>query len=63
MTGGLVDYIFEATKVVSETGLSFDEALEIVYRANAYEERDEPETIGNVIHVDFRPRGLSDGLA
>ena len=39
MTGGLLDYVFEATKVVSETGLSFDDAMAIVHTAHAYEEQ------------------------
>jgi hypothetical protein len=48
MTGGLVDYIFEAAKVVRESGVTFDQALEIVQAAHA------PEPESNVIYgVDF----------
>ena len=62
MTGGLLDYVFEATKVVSETGLSFDDAMAIVHTAHAYEEqqyRDASQEIEmNVIYgVDFGRRG------
>jgi hypothetical protein len=63
MTGGLLAYIFEAAELQRDTGCTADEAFEIVHAAHAYEERDEPETIGNVIYVDFRPRGLSDAVA
>lgn len=57
MTGGLVDYLFEATKVVSESGVTLDEALEIVQAAHA------PEPESNVIYgVDFT-KGRRDGLA
>jgi len=60
MTGGLVDYIFEATKVVRESGVTFDEALEIVHT------KYQPAPESNVIYgVDFSRRLAKDenGLA
>jgi hypothetical protein len=63
MSGGLLDYAFEAAELSRDTGCTADEAFVIVNAAHAYRDPVEPVAIGNVIHVDFRPRGLSDGLA
>jgi hypothetical protein len=60
MTGGLFAYIFEAQNVIREAGVTFDEALEIVYAAH------EPKPESNVIYgVDFSRRQAKDenGLA
>jgi hypothetical protein len=60
MTGGLLDYVFEASNIVRESGVTFDQALEIVHAAHA------PEPESNVIYsVDFSRRRAKDenGLA
>lgn len=49
VSGGLLDYVFEAAELVRDTGCTPDEAYEIVIAAHEYEERDEPETVGNVV--------------
>lgn len=62
MTGGLLDYVFEASRVIRETGVTFDEALAIVHTAH----QPEPESESNVIYgVDFSRRLAKDenGLA
>jgi hypothetical protein len=64
MTPGLLDYLPKVLTVIGETGVTFDEALEIVHAAHEYRDPPaEPVTIGNVIYVDFRRRGLSDAVA
>jgi hypothetical protein len=60
MTAGLLDYLPKVMNVISETGVSFDEALEIVAAAH------EPKPESNVIYgVDFSRRQAEDknGLA
>jgi hypothetical protein len=60
MTGGILDHIFEATKVVSEAGVTFDEAMQIVHTKH------QPAPESNVIYgVDFSRRRAKDenGLA
>jgi hypothetical protein len=55
MTGGLLDYVFEAAKVVSESGVTFDQALEIVHTKH------QPAPESNVIYgVDFSRRLAKD---
>ena len=58
MTGGLLDYVFEAAQLHRDTGCTIDEAFEIVKASY------EPEPpVSNVIYgVDFT-KGRRDGLA
>jgi hypothetical protein len=61
MTGGILAYVFEAQNVIRETGVTFDEAMEIV--KVAHEPKPEPES--NVVYgVDFlnkKPKGETIG--
>jgi hypothetical protein len=64
MTGGLLDYIFEAAELSRDTGISADEAIKMVYAMHDYRDPPaEPVVVGNVIYVNFKRTGLSDGLA
>lgn len=58
MTGGLLDYVTEASHIAAGIGCTMDEAMEIVKAAHT--PRDEPAaptTIDNVVYgVDFGNR-------
>jgi hypothetical protein len=45
MTGGLLDYVFEAAEIVRESGVTFDDAMAIVHAKH------EPEPESNVIRM------------
>jgi hypothetical protein len=58
MSGGLLDHVFEAAKVVRESGVTFDEAMQIVHTKH------QPAPESNVIYgVDFSRHKDEDGLA
>lgn len=62
MSGGLLDYVFEAQNVIRDTGVTFDEALAIVHAAHL----PPPPELNVVFGVDFanKTRQVSgDGLA
>jgi hypothetical protein len=61
MSGGLLDNLTQAAHIVAGTGVSFEEALQIVADAHdefmaSLDEPTPPTTIGNVTFVDFRRR-------
>ena len=53
MTGGLLDYVFEATELVRDTGCTPDEAYEIVIAAHEYRDPVQPVVNGNVVYVNW----------
>jgi hypothetical protein len=58
------DLLGERVVIVAATqGLTLSEAADFVADELTRDEPWTPLTIDNVTHVDFRPRGLSDGLA
>lgn len=56
MTVGLLDCVFEVSRVVRETGVTFDEAKEIVYAA--LEPKPEPES--NIVRMSDYVRRMEE---